>query len=60
MTLINRDEAIAILDKLIKARCDCSKQKITEKLAFEYCKTILMKLPAYDQDIQREAVAKTP
>lgn len=48
MELIDREEAIAVLDKLIKARCDCSKQKVTEKLAFEYCKKILMKLPTHE------------
>lgn len=48
MELIDRDEALKVLDKLIEARsCNCSKQKATERAAFEYCKVILKKLPKH-------------
>ena len=51
MDLIDREKALKVLDELIKARtCDCSKQKATERSAFEYCKVILKKLPKYEAD----------
>lgn len=49
MELIDREKAIEALDKLIKARnCECSRQKLIEKQAFEYCKVILNKLPKHE------------
>lgn len=55
MELIEKDKLIEALDKLIKARnCECSRQKLIEKQAFEYCKTLVNKMPTYeaDQDIR--------
>ena len=55
MKLINRDEALEVIEKLIKSRtCDCSRQKAIEKQAFEYCRLIISKLKTYetDQDVR--------
>lgn len=51
MAYIRKEEALEVLDKLIKARnCDCSRQKMIERQAFEYCKTIINKLEEHEED----------
>lgn len=46
MIYVKKEEAIAILDKLIVARQKrtCNRQSLVEKTAFEYCKQIINQL----------------
>lgn len=54
METISKDEILHALDKLIKARCECSRQQIIEKQCFEMCRMIVMKAKTYEvnQDVR--------
>lgn len=56
MQYIRKDEVVKLLQKFIDSRtCNCSKQTIIERRAFEYALSIVNKVDVYetDKDIQR-------
>lgn len=54
MTSINREDTIAKLKEIQKARthCQCSREKVIEKIAFDYAIAVVEKMP--DENVVRK------
>lgn len=50
MTSINREDTIAKLREIQKSRthCQCSREKVIEKIAFDYAIAVVEKMPNED------------